>query len=176
MVKRLFDLGFAAAVFACSIWFWLIADGFPVSPRFQGIDTDFWPKIVFGTLALVAGCLVARMALDILRERKTVSATAPIRGGGRGVDPQAVATVMRVAAMAGLVLAYYIGFRVVGFAIATVLFLWAASFVLVYRNWVVKLIFAPVFTLALTLFFSRVLSLPLPRGMGRFYEINLLLY
>ena len=41
MSKNIIEFSFALGLFAVSVWFWLIADGFPVSPRYEGIDTDF---------------------------------------------------------------------------------------------------------------------------------------
>ncbi len=184
MRSRLIDLAFAAVLFGGAVWFWFVADGFPTSPRFAQIDTDFWPKIVFATLALVAGVHLARLGLELARtmgrERPRDPAPPDSSGGDGeggparvfGLAPGAV----RAGAMAAAIFAYYLGFQTVGFAVATVLFLWVASFLLVYRNLVAKLVFAPVFTLLLTVFFSQVLSLPLPRGVGPFHDLNLLLY
>lgn len=59
---------------------------------------------------------------------------------------------------------------------STVVFLLAASLLLPLKRMATRLLFAPLFTAALTLFFTRALSLPLPRGTGVFYQLSLLLH
>jgi len=169
MTKRLVDLAFAALLFGVSIWFWTIADALPESRRFAGADADFWPKIVFGALALVAGAQVIHSAFGLRHAIETAPETSVDTANKR-------AGALRVGAMGALILGYYFGFQYMGFVAATMLFLWLASLVVPYRSLAVRLIFAPVFTFALALFFTRVLSLPLPRGRGIFYDLSLLLY
>lgn len=172
MLLRSLDLLFVCLVFALSIWLWTVADGFPESRRFAQIDTDYWPKHVFAALIAVSGALLAQKLFTLWRAGGfgpgAVGDDAPARG-----DRMAA---VRIGAMLGLVAGYVVGFQYLGFALATLVFLWAGSFVLPYRNRLAKLVFAPAFTLALTLFFAHALTLPLPRGTGPFYQLSLLLY
>jgi hypothetical protein len=172
MLLRSLDLLFVCLVFGLSIWLWTVADGFPESRRFAQIDTDYWPKHVFGALVLVSGALLAQKLLGLWRAGGFASSKALDDAPAPGDRMAAV----RIAGMLGLVAGYVVGFQYLGFALATLLFLWAGSFVLPYRNRLAKLVFAPVFTFALTLFFAHALTLPLPRGTGPFYQLSLLLY
>ncbi|WP_349367712.1 tripartite tricarboxylate transporter TctB family protein [Salinarimonas sp.] len=171
MARRLTDLTFSVLVFGGSIWFWLMADGFPRSPRYAGIDTDFWPKIVFAALTIVSGLLVVRTVLDL---RATAGGSRAGPASSKEAQPRS--TAWRVVAMGALILGYYLAFRYTGFAIATLLFLWAAGLVMRFGNVKALVLFSPIFTVALVVVFSRFLSLPLPRGVGPFYELNRLFY
>lgn len=169
MARRIADLAFASLVCAGSIWFWTLAAGFPVSRRYASVDTAFWPSIVYAVLALLSGALVVQMLLAL-------RAAAPAPAAVPAAAPPDRSRTLRILAIGALIVVYFLAFRVTGFLLATILFLWAASFLLDRRNPVAKLVFAPVFTLAITLLFSRVLSLPLPRGIEPFYGLNLMLY
>ncbi len=174
MGKAIVNLAVAGFFFLGSIWLWYIADGFPTSPRYSQIDTDYWPKLVFALMALTTGGQVVSSALSLRAELKAWNAgLAPDTGMP---SAQSMFIFLRVIAMAVLIMAYYFGFQYLGFSIATVLFLWLATFTVSFRNAAVKILFAPLFTMALALIFTQVLALPLPRGVGVFYDISLLLY
>lgn len=167
MSRRVIDLAFASTLCLASIYLWIVADGFPGSPRYAQIDTDFWPKIVMGLMAVLTGIIALQNAASLLRERGMGAADLI------ALDWRAIG---RMAAMAGLVVAYFLAFGRIGFLLATLAFLWIAAFALPGGRPLAKLIFAPVFTIALTALFSRVLTLPLPRGQGVFYQFSLLFY
>ncbi len=167
MLSRLTDAVVAAGLFAASIWLWIVADGFPAMKRYEGVDTDFWPKIVFATIALLSGILLLQKALALFAEGGGAAWTAP------RIDRAAA---VRFMLTGGLIVGYFYALQPVGFLVSTMVFLWAASFVTPYDNLRAKLIFAPVFTAGLLLLFTRVLSLPLPRGRGIFNDLSLLLH
>lgn len=169
MAARLFDLAFAAFLLATSIFLWVVADGFPQSRRFAQADADFWPKIIFGTMALIAGMLVIKNLLA-LRDPHTAEETA------FKMTPEKWESVLRISAMGGLILAFFFAFQKVGFILATFSFLLLASFVLPYRSHVIRVAFAAGFTIFIVLFFTQALKLPLPRGVGVFYDLNRLIY
>lgn len=166
MLQRLADLAFAVAILVGSIVLWITADKFPISRKYAQIDTDYWPKIVFASLGLLAAALVVQKVLA-LRNAVTEGEDAGLPDAGN---------LVRLGITGGLILAYFYAMQWIGFLFATVLFLWAASFVIPYRNLMAKLVFAPAFTVLLTLFFTRALSLPLPRGSGIFYDLSLKLF
>lgn len=168
MSKNVIEFSFAFGLCAISVWFWLIADGFPVSPRYEGIDTDFWPKITFGLMAVTSGLVALGSLRDWLAARRAPASTS--------VNPADWGAIGRMVAMGVLVLVYFIAFGKVGFLLSTVIFLWAASAMIPSGKFWTKVVFAPVFTILLTLLFSYGLSLPLPRGVGPFYDFSLLLY
>jgi hypothetical protein len=167
MLSRLIDAVAAVGILAASIWLWIVADGFPEMRRYEGVDTDFWPKIVFATIAVLSAILLAQKLRALFAGGEGAS------WSGHGIDR---GMVIRLGLTAGLILGYYIALQVVGFVLSTVVFLWAASFVTRYDNLRAKLIFAPVFTGLLLVVFTRVLSLPLPRGRGIFNDFSLLLH
>jgi hypothetical protein len=78
--------------------------------------------------------------------------------------------------MGVLVVLYFVAFDRIGFLLSTIAFLWVAALALPGGRLWTKLAFAPVFTVALTAMFSRVLGLPLPRGQGAFYQFSLMFY
>jgi hypothetical protein len=167
MSKRALDFAFAAVLCGACIYLWFIADSFRGSPRYAQIDTDFWPKIVTGLAAVLTAIIATQNGIGWLRERGGV-------GGDRFyLDWWRIA---RMAAMGGLVLVYFVAFNQIGFLISTVAFLWVAAFALPGGAFWTKVVFPPLFTIALTALFSRVLDLPLPRGQGMFYEFSLMFY
>ena len=169
MAARLLDVAFAGLLFVLSIYLWIEADGFPTSRRFAQADADFWPKAVFGTMALITAIMVVRGLMG-LRGPKDADTPAFVMTSENWVS------VARVGAMAGLILAFYFALQIVGFPIATITFLFLASFVIPYPNHAIRVAFALGFTVALVLFFTKALQLPLPRGTGVFYEFNVLFY
>lgn len=169
MAARLLDVAFAGLLFLLSIYLWIEADGFPTSRRFAQADADFWPKAIFATMAFITAIMVLR-GLKSLRDLK--SSDTP----GFVMTSESWASVARVTAMAGLILAFYFALQIVGFPIATIAFLLLASFVIPYPNHLVRVAFALGFTVLLVLFFTKALQLPLPRGTGVFYEFNVLFY
>jgi len=169
MAYRLLDLAFATLLFGLSIFLWFVADAFPESRRFAQADADFWPKIIFGALALISGILAIR-ALVGLRQSGDQMA------GAFTMSPDFRSATLRVGSMGVLILIYFFAFQHVGFILATFAFLMLASFVIPYRNHVIRVIFAAAFTAILVLFFTRALELPLPRGTGVFYDLNVLFY
>lgn len=168
MSKPALDCLFAFGLCVACVFLWFVADGFRGSPRYAQIDTDFWPKIVTALAAGLTGILSVRNGLQWLREQREAT-------GGESVDFDA-ARLGRMAAMGLLVVGYFVAFDRVGFLIATIMFLWIAALSLPGGRLWTKLAFAPLFTVALTALFSRVLGLPLPRGEGLFYQFSLTIY
>jgi hypothetical protein len=167
MSKRALDLAFAALLCAGCAYLWAVADGFRGSPRYAQIDTDFWPKIVTGLAAILTAIIAVQNALAWRRERRAGV------GGRTDLDWTRIG---RMAAMGVLVVLYFVAFDRIGFLLSTIAFLWVAALALPGGRLWTKLAFAPVFTVALTAMFSRVLGLPLPRGQGAFYQFSLMFY
>ena len=169
MAHRLLDLAFASILFGLSIFFWIVADGFPESRRFAQADADYWPKIIFGCMALITGVLVVRSFIALRQSGQSFE-------GAFAMSDDFKATAIRIASMGALILAYFWAFQTVGFILATFTFLILASFVIPYKHNKMRVLFAAGFTAFLVLFFTRALELPLPRGVGVFYDLNVLLY
>lgn len=169
MAHRLLDLAFASLLFGLSIFLWFVADGFPESRRFAQADADFWPKIIFATMALITGILAIRSVLSLRQSGEEMAGAFTMTADFR-------ASALRVGAMGALILIYFVAFQHLGFILATFAFLMLASFVIPYKNNVTRVIFAACFTVVLVLFFTQALELPLPRGSGVFYDLNVLFY
>lgn len=146
--------------------FWQAAGNMQPSPRYAQVDADLWPRIVLVCLAITTSLMVIQNLAAAVE-----SEAATDRAVGEGA-----AYYTRLSLIAGLILLYYFGLKYVGFGLATVVFLWAASNILRFPKVWIKVAFAPAFTLALGFFFSRALSLPLPRGQGVFYAISTALF
>lgn len=168
MSKHALDFAFAMFLCVACIFLWFVADGFRGSPRYAQIDTDFWPKIVTGLTAILTGIIAVQNALAWRQERQQARTGETI-----ALDWVRMG---RMAAMGGLVVLYFLIFDRIGFMLATVAFLWVAAFSLHGGRTRTKIIFAPVFTIALTALFTKVLGLPLPRGDGAFYQFSLMFY
>jgi putative tricarboxylic transport membrane protein len=176
MSKRFYEFAFATFLFVGSLYFWYLTTEFPVSRRYANVDSDFWPKLVFGLLAILSAVLMIRH-LIVEPFWKPGPAEIIAQADDEPVSPGLTAPqIARLAIMAGLILAYFFGLQYMGFVVATILFLFAGSFVLPYRRYVIQAVFPIVFTFGMALFFSNVLSLPLPRGEGVFYDFSLLLF
>lgn len=168
MSKHALDFAFAALLCTGCILLWFVADGFRGSPRYAQIDTDFWPKIVTGLMAILTGVIAVQNARAWWQDHKDNHVGEIMEFDW--------ARICRMAAMGGLVVLYVIAFDRVGFLLATTTFLWIATLSLHGGHLITKLIFAPVFTAALTVLFSHALGLPLPRGQGAFYQFSLIFY
>ena len=150
MSKHALDFAFAMLLCVACIFLWFVADGFSGSPRYAQIDTDFWPKIVTGVAAVLTGIIAAQNAYAWWQERRLSQVGETIT-----ID---WARIGRMAAMGGLVLLYFFTFDRVCFLLATVAFLLVAAFSLHWGRIMTKIIFAPVFTIALTALLTKVLG------------------
>jgi putative tricarboxylic transport membrane protein len=166
-MKKLFaDTAFAMALLVGATYLWFVADGFQRFPRYKGIDMDFWPKILFAIIVVLAVALIWQNIANIrarLAAGKTETAGEPFNWAKLG-------------ASALLVVAYFIGLQTVGFMIATVVFLFLAIRLIGYANRLLGTIYPFAFTALVTLAFVKVLELPLPRGMGLFESLSRMFY
>jgi putative tricarboxylic transport membrane protein len=174
VIRRASDSAFMAFIMLASIYLWLEVDTFPTFPRRGPVDSDFWPKIVLGTLAVLAALYLAQtLYLKPFWKVRAPKTTVP----EEEVDTAARwAGTVRLLGIAALTFAYFMGLQYLGFVPSTVVFLLLASLLLPLKRMATWLLFAPLFTAALKLFFTRALSLPLPRGTGVFYQLSLLLH
>lgn len=173
MAKRIVDLVFTAIVLVGSIYLWLVADKFPVFAKYKNVDSGFWPKII----------LVCIGILSILILYENISALRvgfrEKREGPSGCGQEAASSTVnwnKMILMSMLCIAYYWGLSFFGFIIATIIFMWLAMAVIGGAKRIMAVVFPIVFTTALALVFTKLLELSLPRGMGIFHDLSLLLY
>ena len=168
MLRRALDSAFMLGILGASVFLWLEADRFPRFPRMRFADSDFWPKIVFTLLAVLCAIYLVRTLLlsPFWREAAAVPR--------EGLPPQDM--VLRFVGIAGLTVVYFLALQRLGFVPSTLVFLFLASLILPMGGLVVRVLFAPIFTALLVVFFTRGLSLPLPRGTGYFHQLSLMLH
>lgn len=171
MVKYLSDIALSLSLLLGSVYLWFVADAIPTFARYQNVDSDFWPKallIIIGVLAM--GLLYQSIAAAKLRhkERSVAEIAEP--------SDKSPNSWKKLLLVVFLVFAYFWGLRLLGFLIATVIFLSFAVHLANYSNRLIKILFPFVFTGIITVIFAKLLSLPLPRGAGIFYDISLFFY
>lgn len=165
MLNKVSEIVVTAGLLIGSIVFWFLADQFAPSTRYAKVDSDLWPKIIFGTLILLTA---AHLTLKLVELRRTYH--EEIRGG---ID---VGYAIRLGLICAMVLFYYFTIQILGFTISTMIFLWVVPFILPQGSIKLKLLFSPIFTLTLGIAFSWGLGMPLPRGTGIFYSFSEMLF
>ncbi|MGY6635481.1 MAG: tripartite tricarboxylate transporter TctB family protein [Alkalilacustris sp.] len=168
MLRRAVDSAFMLFILGASVFLWLEADRFPRFPRMRFADSDFWPKIVFGLLIVLCAIYLIRTLLLSPFWREAA------RSPRESLPP--LDMVMRFLAIAGLTLGYFAALQRLGFVPSTLVFLFVSSLLLPMGGLLVRALFAPIFTALLVVFFTRGLSLPLPRGSGMFFQFSLMLH
>ena len=173
MVKRIVDMLFTAMVFIGTVYLWLVADKFPTFARSRNVDSAFWPKIVLACMGILSVVILYEniVALRIQRSKKQAVASA----GERDAAAAAVRW-KRMILMGVLCVAYYWGLSLMGFVLSTIGFMWLAMAIIGGAKKVTAILFPIVFTGLLVAVFVKVLELSLPRGIGIFHELSLLLY
>jgi putative tricarboxylic transport membrane protein len=126
------------------------------------LGPNFWPQ-------LWLGALLALSALDFIVElRKT---RAPPQAQARPREN------LRLVVIGTLYVAgYAIAMTLIGFALATAIFLIAFAALGGYRNMPVLALIAVLSTIVLLYLFVQVVYISLPLGAGPFVEMNVLLY
>lgn len=173
MVKRIVDMLFTAMVFIGTVYLWLVADKFPTFAKYRNVDSAFWPKIILACMGILSVVILYEniVALRIQRSKKQAVASA----GERDAAAAAVSW-KRMILMGVLCVAYYWGLSLMGFVLSTMVFMWLAMAIIGGAKKVTAILFPIVFTGLLVAVFVKVLELSLPRGIGIFHELSLLLY
>lgn len=158
-MDRRIDVAVAAAFAALGAFMiWqagLIREGMmrdPIGPR-----AAFY---VCGGVLLVGGLVVIAGHL----RRWSRQAHHMVRAEGTQDETEFPASALRAFALIGAAVAYAALFEVLGFLIATPLFIGAALAVMGKRNWVSVAVIAVVFTVVAYVIFAQVLSVRMPVG------------
>ncbi|HHY46134.1 MAG TPA: tripartite tricarboxylate transporter TctB family protein [Firmicutes bacterium] len=146
-----------------------VAQRIPRMSFTRGPSAGFWPTVI---LTMMSICGIA-LALSADKGKQT-HAPASSKGDLRtqkGALPLGSPGVCII-----LLLLYLASLQVLGFLLATVVFQVLYLYILRVRR-AGPLLFTPVLvTIALFFFFTRVVYAPLPRGMGIFRTLSMLLY
>jgi len=163
---------FAAVVMVAAIYLWFVADSFPPFERYGDVDSDFWPKIILVVIGLVAAVIL----VSSVRQLRLYLGTRS--GGTRSPKSPGVTGFLmgKNVILVALTLSYLYAFQLLGFIVATFIFLLLATALLGVRHKIATVLFPLLFTSGLMLLFTRVLNLPLPRGEGIFRDFSLWFY
>lgn len=147
---------------AAAAFLWAAAADIPVVPVPGQLGPDFWPRLGLAGLALASGVRI----VQALR--------AP---AGRGAAPARPALhAGRLLGAAACLVLYALLVPLVGFPLATVLFLVGFMQVGGYGRPAAAAAWALAMTLGLLYLFVKVVYLPLPRGQGPFHDATIALY
>lgn len=171
MAKRIIDLFFTAMVLVGSVYLWRVADKFPTFAKYKNVDSAFWPQIILVSMGILS---VAILYENIVALRLERSKKAKASGRERGAAPSV--NWHKMVLMGLLCIAYYWGLSLLGFVLATIVFMWLAMAIIGGAKKITAIIFPIIFTVVLAVVFVKLLELSLPRGMGIFHEFSLLLY
>ena len=122
--------------------------------------------IVFGLIALAL--LVAEMIVQArnLKKGNNEAKEAPLYGPG----------LVKMLVVLAMTIAYILLVKTVGFTILTMVYTFAALFILGSKKPLFNVIFAVIATLVLVLIFGRFFGITLPRGVGFIKQISFYLY
>jgi hypothetical protein len=170
MGKRIVDLVFTTVVLIGTVYLWQVADSFPTFAKYRNVDSAFWPKIILVCMGILSFVIlfenIAALRLQIGKER---SSAADSRG-------TADVNWRKMILMGLLCVAYYFALHLIGFVLATIVFMWLAMAVIGGAKKIMMAVFPLIFTIVLAVVFVKFLELSLPRGMGIFHELSLFLY
>jgi len=137
--------------------------------RFGEVGSGFWPIVILSSATVLSAFILLS---SILQFKKGKGKEEP----EKALSPEELASRKKqrniVVLCAVVTLAYIFVMQGIGFALAT--FLYVLAFILVLgerRKWV--LMISPVVVTALILVvFSRLIAMPLPKGMGFFADLS----
>ena len=147
-------------IFLGAVALFVVAGRLPVVPVPGQLGPDFWPRVIL--IGLMGGCLLK--ALEMSRSKTTLASLA-----------QPLSLPKLVGGIA-LVLAYPALAPLLGFPLATFLFLLAYMYLAGTRRPVPLVAISTLGTLALLYLFVKVVYLPLPKGAGALDDFTILLY
>ena len=159
-----------AILFALAAFFWSVAGDIHYSHRPGSIGPDFWPKIAIGLIGLVSLLEIGRALLGRRGEARGI---ADVLEGGAEEEPVDVERHPgMLLAGAGLTLAYGVFIPLLGFPLATFLFLVAFMYVGGHRAHRVIWLSSAIGVLLFAIVFLKVVYVSLPRGVPPFDRIT----
>lgn len=131
-----------------------------------GTTSVFWPRIlIFGIFVFNLADLFIKSRIIEKNKKKTTD-----------TDKENLLYKKQLYLIIVLISIYIFGLNYVGFLLASLFFQWTFLWILEYRK-KLKLIFFPiVLTFLIYVIFTKIMYVPLPRGIGIFREISLFFY
>src|SRR5690625_5173415 len=151
MARHLADIFFAVLLLLGSLYLWLAADAFPRFARYEGIDSDFWPKVLMVMIAMLSAILLYQNVQKLRLYRKV---RAPNR-----ISEEGDLDWRKLIFAAALTIIYVVSLRYLGFLISTFFFIMVAQNIVSYRNRIAKVVFPFAFTAIMSVIFIKVMSI-----------------
>jgi len=137
--------------------------------RFGEMGSGFWPILILSTAALLSGFLLFSSILNFRKGKGKKEPEEPL-------SPEELSSRKKqrniVLLCAAVTLAYIFAMQAIGFALATFLYVLAFILVLGERRKSVLIVSPVVVTVLILVVFSRLIAMPLPKGMGFFADLS----
>lgn len=135
------------------------------APAHVTFGPRFWPQALAWSLIIVNALIIGGAALRKLHKGGESNSES-------AADINDSAHRRRAAVPAALMLILPLCIQILGFVLGSLLFLIAFMRAVGYTKWWSNLSVSFVFTVVVTLFFTRVTYMPLPKGIGPFYQVS----
>ena len=137
--------------------------------RFGEMGSGFWPIVILSTATILSAFILLSSILQI---KKGKGKEAP----EKALSPEELASRKKqrniVILSAAATLAYIFAMQAIGFALATLLYVLAFILVLGERRKSVLIVSPAVVTALILVVFSRLIAMPLPKGIGFFADLS----
>jgi hypothetical protein len=159
-----------AVLLALAAFFWSVASDIHYSHRVGNLGPGFWPKLAIGLIGVVSALEIGRA---LLGRRGSARGIADMLEGEAEEAPAAVDRHRGLLlAGAGLTLAYGVFIPILGFPLATFLFLVAFMYVGGHRSHLVIWLSSAVGVFLFAIVFLKIVYVSLPRGIPPFDRIT----
>ena len=166
MLKALFkgEIVISLITFIGALYLYHETNKFGFIDLYGGLGPAFWPKVLLVLLMAFS----AGVAINVYRKVK------------KGLLPAAAVTLdsgkIQLFSAMGLIVLYILLMKIIGFLVLTPFVMIAFMYLLGEKSkgWIFTIPF--VLTLGIVLLFTKVMYVPLPRGIGIFLSISHLLY
>jgi hypothetical protein len=155
------ELIIAVVILFSSAFLYFETTKFPTT-RITAIGPEYWPQIILIGMVVLAALLIVK----IFRQRQE------LEQADQAILPNRHNFWITIAA----VLLYTRILPILGFPVASLLFIAVMLWVLKVRQWKWLSFYSLGFTLGLIMLFPKLMSVPLPRGTGIFRAISLFFY
>ena len=163
------ELIFSVVIFLGSIYLFYSSTQLRQIEAYKNVGAEFWPQIILTILIILMGYLLIVKILEFVRERKDTPSAM------ERLSPEFINGSLRFLASLGIIVAYVYCMKMVGFIVASPLLVVALIlFISPEKKRLIPYGLVGV-TVVVYLVFVKFLMIPLPRGMGIFYNLSLFL-
>jgi len=159
------DLLFSGIIFLFSVFLFYVTGTFNDHAAYSKVGPAYWPRFLLVILLILSGFASLRTFLKISRERVWGDNMMALDSG-------------KIRLFSGIffIVFYIVLLQIVGFILATPLFLVAYMLLLGEKNWVWMVGTALGMTASIVLLFTKAMYVPIPRGQFFFRSFSLLFY